>query len=67
MQKRLVRCPKCKNAILRIEGNRYRIFNRRIDGDVQKGSVEAVCRCGTVVSLKKYFSGKHILLKKSVA
>lgn len=61
METRNVHCPKCKERILRIDGERVRIFSKGIT--VTKKDFLAKCKCGTGVSLKKSFAGMHLIRK----
>lgn len=61
MEMRNVHCPNCKERILRVQGEQFRIFSKGIT--VTAKDVVAKCRCGNIVSLKKSFVGKHLVRK----
>ena len=65
MSKQLVRCPKCKNGIMRSDGRRAFIFNKGIEIDEKE--VKAKCRCGHMVPLSKALAGKHVLFRKKLS
>lgn len=59
MQKQVVRCPHCRNSLVRFDGQRIRVFAKGLE--IDKNDFVAKCKCGKAVSLKKHFTGKHII------